>query len=50
MGGFLGWEIEDEKTIRARLGGGGLKLFPTESEDGVVVGEKNERDLTFFLA
>jgi hypothetical protein len=49
-GRFLGWEVEKEKTIRPRLDGIRLKLFPPIRENGIVVGEKHEGDLTLFFS
>ena len=47
---LLGREVEKEKTIRPRLKGIRLKLFATISENGIVVGEKYERDLILFFS
>jgi hypothetical protein len=47
---FLGREVEKEKAIRSRLDGIRLKLFPPIRENGIVVGEKHEWDLTLFFS
>src|SRR5258708_11695684 len=43
--GFFGREIRDKDAIGPGECGGGRKFFETHLEDGIVVAEKNERDL-----
>ena len=50
MGGFLGWEIEQEEAVGASKGGVGFKFFAAVGEDGVVVGEEDDGGGAFFLA
>ena len=50
MGGFLGWEIEQEKAIGASEGSVGFEFLAAVGEDGVVVGEEDDRGGAFFLA
>ena len=50
MGGFLGWEIEEEKAVGASDGGIGFEFFAAVGENWVVVGEEDDGGGAFFLA
>jgi len=49
VGGFFGWKIEEKEAIGSGLNGGRFKLFPAESENRIVVGEKDEGNVALFF-